>query len=168
MAVDGTDDVKRLVAYVVPNSGYDANATKIRRCLESVLPNFMIPDSFIVLDSLPINSSGKIDWRALPAPQFRAVSQKTIVSPRSPIEHQVANIWADVLKVNEVSVDQNFFELGGHSLLAMQIVSRIQKTFKVRFSLRSLFEAPTVAKMSNIIEVLQGHVVEISSELFVI
>jgi acyl carrier protein len=158
VAIDGANgEERRLVAYVVPNQGCDPTASEFRSFMKSQLPDYMIPSVFIFLESLPINSSGKIDRRALPAPeQFGRETDRAFVAPRTPIEHQLAGIWAEVLKLKEVGVGDNFFDLGGHSLLAMQVISRVLKTFQVNFPLRSLFQAPTVAEMSTLIGELQA------------
>ena len=103
----------------------------------------MVPGAFVVMDALPLDSNGKVDRRALPEPDRGA--QGHFIAPRTPLEEQVATVWADVLGVGAVGAEDDFFELGGHSLLATQIVSRLARDFRVDLGLRAFFDAPTVA-----------------------
>ncbi len=105
---------------------------------------------------MPLTPNGKVNRRALPAPNYDAQLRESYVPPRTATEDLLCGIWAEVLKVSRVSVDDNFFELGGHSLLATQIISRVLPTFSVQLPLRALFEAPTVAGMAERIETLRG------------
>jgi amino acid adenylation domain-containing protein len=159
VTIDGaTDEERRLVAYVVLNQGCAPTAGEFRAFMKSKLPDYMIPSVFVFLESLPLTSSGKIDRRALPAPgQSGRGTDRPFVAPGTPMERQLAGIWAEVLKLQEVGAGDNFFDLGGHSLLAMQVISRVLKTFQVNFPLRWLFQGPTVSEMSNLIEELQAH-----------
>jgi acyl carrier protein len=105
------------------------------------------------LKSLPLTPNGKIDRAALPKPDdLRPDLKKDFIAPRTPIETELARIWAGLLKVNEVGINDNFFDLGGHSLLATQVVSRMRQTFQVEISLRSLFESPTIAALAELID----------------
>ena len=141
---------KRLVAYVVAES----TAEELRRFLKDKLPDHMVPAVFVLLDAFPLLSNGKIDRRALPAPErSRPELDKAFVSPRTPTEELVAEIWAQLLDLERVGVHDNFFDLGGHSLLATQAVSRIREAFQVEIPLRRLFEVPTVAGLAESIEV---------------
>jgi len=143
---------------VVLNQGCAPTAGEFRAFMKSKLPDYMIPSVFVFLESLPLTSSGKIDRRALPAPgQSGRGTDRPFVAPGTLIERQLAGIWAEVLKLQEVGAGDNFFDLGGHSLLAMQVISRVLKTFQVNFPLRWLFQGPTVTEMSNLIEELQAH-----------
>jgi acyl carrier protein len=137
---------RRLVAYVVPTTGEIPNVGELRRFLAEKLPDYMIPSSFVTLDALPLTPSGKVDRRALPAPDgARPELEETFAAPLTPIEQALAEIWCSLLKLERVGVHDNFFELGGHSLLATQVISRIRNLFQVEIPLRALFEAPTVA-----------------------
>ncbi len=120
------------------------SATSLRSFLEKRLPDYMIPSDFVTLDALPLNPNGKLDCRALPAPEREADSYRP---PRTPEEEILCEIFADLLAVKRVGIADNFFELGGHSLLAMQLVSRVRRTFGVEITLRVTFEAPTVAEL---------------------
>ncbi len=120
----------------------------LRRHLAERLPEYMVPQAFVVLDALPLNSNGKIDRRALPEPG-RALAPERYEPPRSPAEQVIAEIWALLLKVDRVGRRDNFFELGGHSLLATQAMSRIRQAFRIDLPLRTIFEAPTVAALAT-------------------
>ena len=106
------------------------------------------------MPKLPLTANGKIDRQALPEPE--QVQTKTYVAPRTPTEEVVANIWAEVLRRDKISVEDNFFDLGGHSLLATQVISRVRRTLNVDLPLRTLFETPTVAKISQQIDQAQA------------
>ena len=113
----------------------------------------MVPSAFVFLKSLPLTPNGKVDRAALPAPEdTRPDLQKVFVAPRTPVEKELAGIWASLLKVSAVGVHDNFFDLGGHSLLATQVVSRMRKAFQLEMPLRTLFESPTVAQLAETIE----------------
>ncbi|MBV9773259.1 MAG: AMP-binding protein, partial [Gemmatimonadetes bacterium] len=142
---------KRLVAYV---AGEASSAAELRAHLSARLPDYMVPSAFVLLDSLPLTPNGKVDRRALPAPEQG--SDTEYVAPRTATEEVLAGIWAEVLGVERVGVEENFFELGGHSLLATQVVSRARQAFGVEVPLRALFEAPTVAELSSCVEALRG------------
>ena len=145
--------VKRLVAYLVSASKPAPSVSELRSFLLKGLPDYMIPSVFVVIDSLPLTPSGKVDRRALPVPSGDWVATADrYVAPRTAVEEVVAGMWAEVLRVARVGVEDNFFELGGHSLLATQIVSRIRDHFQVELPLRALFERPTVAGLAEIVD----------------
>ena len=112
------------------------------------LPDYMVPASWVVLSQLPLTPNGKVDRNGLPAPETSGISTE-YVAPQTPTEMTVAQIWADVLGIEKVGVDDNFFDLGGHSLLATQVMSRVQQTFNVTIALRQLFEGPTVRELAD-------------------
>jgi acyl carrier protein len=140
---------RRLVGYVV-SRGNGLEERDLRSYLQGSLPDYMMPSALVVLDSLPLNPSGKVDRGALPAPV--PGSGEAYVAPRTEMEEGVAAIWSEVLGVEKVGVEDNFFSLGGHSLLATRIVSRIRQTFGIDLPLRELFESPTVASVAESIE----------------
>jgi amino acid adenylation domain-containing protein len=143
----------RLVAYVVLNQASAATASELRSFLKSKLPDYMIPSAFVFLDALPLTSNGKVNKLKLPAPDHgRPEQERPFVAPRTPVEEVLARIWAEVLKLEQVGVDDNFFDLGGHSLLATQVMSRLQRALQVELPLRNLFELPTVAGLAERIE----------------
>jgi acyl carrier protein len=115
----------------------------------------MVPAAFVLMGELPLTANGKIDRQALPlvtSDQARHAGESA--APRSPTEQALAAIWTELLKVEQVGIEDDFFELGGHSLLAIQLVSRIRDTFSVDLPLRNLFEHPTVAKLAEAIDAL--------------
>ncbi len=149
---EDTPGDKRLVAYVVIYSQQIPTTSELRQYLLNHLSLYMMPQAFVILESLPLTPNGKIDRSALPAPDLQS-EQKDYVAPRTPTEEMVAQIWAQVLKVEQVGIDDNFFELGGHSLLATQVISRLQEALQISLPLRSLFESPTVAQLSEVISI---------------
>ncbi|HEV2733203.1 MAG TPA: amino acid adenylation domain-containing protein, partial [Longimicrobiaceae bacterium] len=144
---------KRLAAYVVPADGAELSAAELKAGLQRLLPEYMVPGAFVLLDRLPLNANGKVDRRALPAP---AQEPTAFVAPRTAAEEVLAGIWAEVLKIDRPGVEDDFFELGGHSLLAPRVVSRARQAFGVELPLRALFEAPSVAGLAPRIEALRG------------
>jgi amino acid adenylation domain-containing protein len=144
---------ERLVAYLVTSGAEPPSPDDLRASLKKRLPEYMVPAAFVFLQTLPLTPNGKVDRAALPAPDdARPGLQSNFVAPRTPVEKQLAAIWASLLKVSAVGVDDNFFDLGGHSLLATQVVSRMRKEFQLEIPLRSLFESPTVAQLAEKIE----------------
>jgi amino acid adenylation domain-containing protein len=138
---------KRLVAYLV--STQPPTVSELNAFLRSKLPEYMVPASFVFLDALPLTPNGKLDRRNLPAPdRSRPEQESPFIAPRTVVENLLANIWAELLKVERVGIHDNFFELGGHSLLITQVASRIQQIFQVHLPLRTLFDAPTIALLS--------------------
>jgi amino acid adenylation domain-containing protein len=128
-------------------------AGELRAFLLSKLPEYMVPTTIMPLDALPLTANGKVDRKALPDPHIAAQAvEAAFVAPRNPVEETVAGVCANILGVERVGVYDNFFELGGDSILATQLVSRLREAFAVEVSLRSLFEAPTVASLAKHIE----------------
>jgi acyl carrier protein len=126
---------------------------QLKNFLRGLLPDYMIPASFVVLDELPLMPNGKVDRHALPSPDAaRPELRDAFVAPRSALEETLANLWSDLLGVEKVGVLDNFFELGGHSLLATQLVSRLREIFQVEIALRVVFEQPTVTELAARIE----------------
>lgn len=134
---------KRLVAYVVADS--EPVVHELRSWLRERLPENFVPAFFVMLDKLPITPNGKVDRRALPAPEQTASFVPETMAPRTAEEEKIAEIWSDVLDIKPIGIEANFFELGGHSLLATRVVTRISETFGVNLPLRVLFDSPTVA-----------------------
>src|SRR5205807_2968059 len=123
---------------------------QLRQLAGEKLPEYMVPAAFVILDSLPLTENGKVDRRALPAPdQLRPELEGNFVAPRTPAEELIAGIWAEVLRLERIGVHDDFFDLGGHSLNATQVVSRVREAFKVEMPLRALFESPTVEALSR-------------------
>jgi acyl carrier protein len=110
-----------------------------------------VPGSFVVLEQLPLTPNGKLDRKALPAPEQTAEAHP-YVAPRTPVEELLAEIWAEVLEVERAGVHDSFFELGGHSLLIMRLLARIQATFDLEISIRTVFSIPTLEDLAGEIE----------------
>jgi amino acid adenylation domain-containing protein len=142
----------RLVAYAVPEAGSLARAEELRSFLKTRLPDYMLPARFEFLDSLPVNPSGKVDRRALPAPgSERLGSEASYVAPRTEQEKKLAAIWADVLQLDRVSVHDNFFDLGGHSLLAVKLVARVESALGKKLPVISIFQLPTISELAPLL-----------------
>lgn len=143
----------RLVAYVAPHQKESLTATELHTYLKKKLPENMVPSIFVMLDALPLSPNGKVDRRALPAPDAnRPQLHQSFVPPQTETEQVLATIWADVLHLEKIGIHDNFFELGGHSLLATQVASRVRDLLQVDLTLPALFEAPTIAGTSKLIE----------------
>ncbi|MFD0408136.1 phosphopantetheine-binding protein, partial [Kitasatospora sp. NPDC127116] len=140
---------KRLTAYVVPATGAEVDTAEVRTALAAVLPDYMVPSAVIALDALPLTVNGKLDRRALPAPDRTAELEASYRAPRTPEETLLCEAFAEVLGLERVGIDDSFFELGGHSLLATRLVSRIRSALEVELPLRAIFESPTVAGLSS-------------------
>jgi acyl carrier protein len=138
----------RLVAYVMSARAAEraADAAELRRFLAERLPVYMLPSTIVLLDALPLTASGKVDRLALPAPDSPvAEPDRRYVAPRTAAERVMAGIWADVLGIERIGVEDDFFaDLGGHSLLGTQVISRARDAFQVELPLARLFETPTV------------------------
>ncbi len=156
---DGAPGDRRLVAYVVPaETGTDRlDAAELRRASKVTLPDHMVPSAFVVLDALPLSPNGKLDRRALPAPERRsAEAAGPGAEPRTPVERAIADIWRELLGVESVGADGDFFELGGHSLVAIQAVARMRKALPVvggrAVGVMDLFKHPTVRELAALVE----------------
>ncbi|MCM3538297.1 non-ribosomal peptide synthetase [Priestia endophytica] len=135
---------QRLVAYVIS----DGNIKKWREYLQNHLPNYMIPAHLVELEQFPLTPNGKIDRKALPAPDEQPTGDLNVL-PRTPSEELIASVWAQVLGVENIGIQDSFFEQGGHSLLATQIVSRLQEVFQIKIPLRELFTHVTVEALAK-------------------
>ncbi len=163
IAREDTPGEKRLVAYVVPHQHCTPPISELRHSLKEKLPEYMVPNAFVMLESLPLTPNGKVDRRALRPPDIDSELKNKYIAPRTPFEEILVQIWGQVLKVEQVGIHDNFFELGGHSLLATQLVSRIGNIFKVELPLRELFATATVAELARSIQQLQQQNLELTS-----
>jgi len=146
----------RLAAWVVPGDGGVPEAHELRAWLAESLPAYMLPAAFVVLPALPVTANGKLDRKALPAPDLARTAEYE--APSGPEEEMLAALWSELLGAGRVGARDNFFALGGHSLLATRVVSRLRATFGVEVPLRSLFEAPTVAELARVVRATRAGV----------
>jgi acyl carrier protein len=147
LARETSQGEKQLVAYLVAEN--PPQTSELRSFLRGQLPDYMLPSAFVPLAAMPLSPNGKVDRRALPAPEaLESTIQVADAAPSSPLEVAVAEVWSQVLKRSQIGVHENFFEIGGHSLNATQVVSRLRDRFAVEFSPRVVFEAPTVAELA--------------------
>ncbi|HET7017805.1 MAG TPA: amino acid adenylation domain-containing protein [Streptosporangiaceae bacterium] len=157
VALRGSGHDGRLVAYLVTRSSADSAPAGLRERLREVLPDYMVPSAFVVLPVLPLTGSGKIDYRALPEPDWGAPPGQASVAPRTPTESRLAAIIAELLALPApVGVSDNFFALGGHSLTATRLMARIRAAYDVDLPIRTLFSDPTVAGLAAAVTGAQG------------
>lgn len=143
---------KRLTAYFVPVKGMDITVAELRDSLRQKLPEYMLPAMFVTLESLPLSPNGKVDRRALPAvEEIKADWEAGFVAPRDNLELKLAKIWERALGIRPISIDDNFFDLGGHSLLAVRLFAQIEKLFGRNLPLATLFQAPTVRQLAQVL-----------------
>ncbi|WP_442941022.1 amino acid adenylation domain-containing protein [Nostoc sp.] len=159
MAREDIPGDKRLVAYVVPHLGQTPTISQLRSFLSSQLPTYMVPHTCVMLESLPLTPNGKVDRRALPAPDSREGLEVSFAAPRTPIEEMLAQIWASVLKVEQVGIHDNFFELGGDSILSIQIIARANQ-LGIAISPKQLFMHHTISKLAAVAETTEAIAVE--------
>ncbi|MFL6150731.1 MAG: condensation domain-containing protein, partial [Pseudonocardiaceae bacterium] len=148
LAREDQPGVKRLVAYVVPAGEETVDVGRLRVHVAALLPEYMVPAAFVVLAALPLTANGKLDRRALPAPEFGSSSAGGYVPPRTDVEQVLTEIWAEVLRAQQVGIEDNFFELGGDSILSLQVISRARAA-GLGLSPRDVFLHPTVASLAR-------------------
>jgi hypothetical protein len=154
LAREDSPGEKRLVGYVVTKGAGDISA--LRNFLKMKLPDYMIPSAFVLLDFMPLTPNGKLDREGLPFPEGVRSVENAFVAPRTQDEQALASIWSELLKVDRIGVHDDFFDLGGHSLMATQVVARMRAVFGLEFSVRILFEHPTIAELAAKIAEAQG------------
>lgn len=142
---------KRLVGYVVPETGYDRELAV--QHLREKLPDYMIPGHWVELQSIPRTPNGKIDKKALPEPESDETISQTFEAPGNEIEQTLTLIWKDLLNLNEVSINDNFFDLGGHSLNAIQLTSRVHKILNIHLDVEAIFLHPTIKKLGKVLAI---------------
>jgi amino acid adenylation domain-containing protein len=156
VSVRGGGDA-RLVGYLVTRSGAGDPPAELRERLREVLPDYMVPSAFVVLPALPLTGSGKIDYLALPEPDWGAVPGQEQVAPRTPTEARLAEIMAELLGLpGPAGVSDNFFALGGHSLTATRLMARVRAVYGVDLPIRMLFSDPTVAGLAAAVTAAGG------------
>ena len=146
----------RLVGYVVWEAGVETNSAEVREQLRQRLPDYMVPATLVTLDRMPLSPNGKIDRKALPAPEAGSSNDQNFIGPRNPTEEVLSAIWSEILNTERIGVEDNLFEHGAHSLLVTQVTSRVRKLFKVEPPLRLFFECPTIGGMARAIDALQS------------
>src|SRR6185369_11375037 len=146
VAVRGRGAEQRLVAYVMTANGA-LPVARWREALREGLPDYMVPAAWVALPALPLLSNGKVDRKALPEPAGPAPGVE-LVAPRTYVEEIVAGIWAQVLGIAHLGVEENVFDLGAHSLMSTQVASRVSRELGIELPLRRLFELPTVALLA--------------------
>src|SRR6185437_7342 len=149
LARESGPDRSQLVAYVVLEAGAgNEPGTELRAHVQAQLPGYMVPAAIVVLDALPLTANGKLDRKALPAPQGDAYGRGVYQAPEGESERTVGRIWEELLGVERVGRQDNFFELGGHSLIAMTVIERMRRQ-GLRADVRSLFERPTLQRLAE-------------------
>jgi amino acid adenylation domain-containing protein len=142
-----------LVAYLTLQPGQTLTASLLRSEMTSKLPGYMVPSAFVILPKLPLTSNGKIDRKALPAPDTnQLIAEGEYLAPLTPTQEILTGIWQEILGLERVGIKDNFFELGGHSLIATRVVSQVRQVFKIDLPLRNLFEKPILADLAQEIE----------------
>jgi acyl carrier protein len=144
---EDTPGEKRLVAYVAGDE--TAGAEALRAHLSERLPEYMVPAAYVRLDALPLTPNGKVDRKALPAPEGDAFPARGYEAPAGETEEALAEIWAEVLRVERVGRNDHFFELGGHSLLAVRVISRVRQVLGVEVRIADLFEKPVLSALAE-------------------
>jgi amino acid adenylation domain-containing protein len=149
---------KRLVAYLVLHEQQTTTISDLQSHAARLLPNYMVPSAFILLEAFPLTPNGKVDRCALPAPHFTpATQQQTFASPRTSIEKVVAGIWSQILGIARIGINDDFFELGGDSLKVLLVIARLRQSLQIQLSLARFYEARTVALLSQIIEPIKAN-----------
>jgi amino acid adenylation domain-containing protein len=150
MAREDTPGDKRLVAYVVPQPEQTLTSSELRRLMQERLPDYMIPTAFVFLETLPQTPNGKVDRRALPAPeQTRPKVDTPFITPTLMVHHQLIQIWEELLDARPIGIQDNFFDLGGYSLLAVRLVDRIEQVWSKKISPEMLLANPTIEHLAN-------------------
>ena len=148
---EDTPGDKRLVAYVVLTSNSQITTSELRQFLANQLPAYLVPNTFVILDNLPLTPNGKCDRRSLPIPDDQTRKNIPKIGPRNLVELQLAQIWSEILGINNIGIQDNFFELGGHSLLAVSLINRIEQKLDKRLPLTSLFQNGTIAGLAQLL-----------------
>jgi amino acid adenylation domain-containing protein/FkbH-like protein len=139
-----------LVAYIISDEKFDRN--NIKNHLRKKLPEYMIPSFWIVMDSFPLTSNGKIDRKAFPDPEVTELIKTEYIAAESETEIKLTGLWKEILNIEKIGVNDNFFELGGHSLIAIRLSAKINKLFNVNTDIGTIFSNPTIRKLSKVIE----------------
>jgi aryl carrier-like protein len=163
----GAGASKRLVGYVVAESGREVEEEALREHVRSRLPEYMVPGAVMVLEELPLTENGKVDRRRLPEEEEGERRGREYEEAETELEREVAEMWGELLGVERVGAGEDFFELGGHSLLATQVASRVRERWGVEVALRELFERPTVRDLCHLIERMKESGAEVEAPAIV-
>ncbi len=149
MVREDTPGAQRLVAYVIPEAPHTPTGRELLQALAQRLPAYMLPSAFVLLETLPLTLNGKVDRKALPAPEEASIdAQAAPGAPTLTIHYQLLQIWQELLGVEQIGIQSNFFHLGGHSLLAARLINRIEQVFHKQISLATLFAGPTIEQLA--------------------
>jgi hypothetical protein len=146
---------RRLVAYVIPGGRTEVatagpDVESLRAHLKATLPEYMVPSAFVLLESLPLTSNGKLDRQALPAPELGAYTSRQYEAPQGEVEEILARIWCEVLKIKQVGRHDNFFDLGGHSLSGLRLIGRVAEALAIQAPVVTIFQYPTLREMAQL------------------
>ncbi|MFC8851410.1 condensation domain-containing protein, partial [Micromonospora sp. NPDC057141] len=140
---------RRLIGYIIPKPGNDLDPADIRTACGQTLPTYMVPAAIVTIDALPLSVNGKLDRRALPAPEYTTGPGR---KPSTPAETALCAAFTAILGIDTISIDDNFFDLGGHSLLVTRLISRIRATLGVELDIRAVFDNPTVTQLARLLD----------------
>ncbi|MFM8300660.1 MAG: phosphopantetheine-binding protein, partial [Microcystis aeruginosa] len=149
IAREDSPGIKRLVAYIVGNK-HQNKIEEIRHYLKQKLPPYMVPSAFVFLEEIPVTHNGKVDHRALPIPETTYSLASEFTAPKTPIEERLTAIWAEVLRLERVSIHDNFFELGGDSIISIQMISKANQ-MGLQLSPKQLFQYQTIAELATVV-----------------
>ncbi|WP_141554390.1 non-ribosomal peptide synthetase, partial [Xenorhabdus kozodoii] len=153
IAREEADGDKRLVAYLLPQPEVTLTPSHLRKQLSTHLMEHMIPSAFVILDAFPLTGSGKLDRKALPAPDRAAIASREYAAPQGEIEQKMAEVWQSLLGLEQVGRHDNFFELGGHSLLTVQMATRLRQVFNTEVALQDLFSRPVLSDLAQTLDI---------------
>ena len=143
---------QRLIAYLVGEAGQTIDPAEMRRYAREHLPDYMVPSAFMVLDAMPLTPSGKVNRRQLPAPERSRDGETVSALPQTYTEKMLAQLWAALLKVDQIGLDDNFFDLGGHSLMTIKLTQQIEAATGAQLSIADVFGNPTIRELSPMLE----------------
>jgi acyl-CoA synthetase (AMP-forming)/AMP-acid ligase II/acyl carrier protein len=157
IAREDVPDDRRLVAYLTPKEGAELSPAKLRRYAVSRLPEYMIPSAYVVLDSLPLNTNGKLDRGALPVPDGSSVVTEEYEAPEGDVEVGIAELWRQILRTGKIGRHDQFFDLGGDSLLGIKLIAKVAEKFGVRLPVATLYQFRTINSMAQLVQGLWGN-----------
>ncbi len=158
MAREGIDGDKYLVAYLVLHKEESVNPDELKSYMQKLVPTYMVPSAFVLLQTLPLTTNGKVDQRALPIPDFSSRSIKEdFVAPKHMLHFQLIAIWEELLNVQAIGIRDNFFNIGGHSLLAVLLLERIEQVFHQKLQFNTLFINPTIEELAEVLQTKVGN-----------